>query len=163
MPPRVGDGVFGSADGGATWTLLSTGLGDTHIGALALDPRHPATLYAATESHGLYRSMDAGRSWRRVGGGPIRRARRVNVLAVDPATSRLYAANGPGAWGNGDWGLWRSGDGGHTWSALMPSVLHAVISGIAIDATGTYLDAGTYGLGVVRIPLRAGPAPRCRS
>jgi hypothetical protein len=45
----------------------------------------------------------------------------------------------------------------------MPNILHAVVSGIAIDATGTYLDAATHGLGVVRIPLRSGPAPRCRS
>ena len=86
----------------------------------------------------------------------------MNALAVDTATSRLYAANGAGAFGNGDWGLWRSGDGGRTWSSVMPKVLHAVVSGMAIDASGTYLDAATYGLGVVRIPLCAGPAPLCR-
>jgi photosystem II stability/assembly factor-like uncharacterized protein len=162
VPPRVGDGVFASADGGATWAALNAGLGDTHIGALALDPRHPARLYAATENHGLYRSTDAGRSWRRVGRGPIPGQRRVNVLAVNPATSDLYAANGVGALGNGDWGLWRSADGGRSWSPVSPNHLHAVVSGISIDATGTYLDAATYGLGVVRIPLRSGPAPRCR-
>jgi photosystem II stability/assembly factor-like uncharacterized protein len=161
LPPRVGDGVFASADGGATWTPVNAGLGDTHVGALALDPRHPATLYASTESHGLYRSADAGRTWRRVGRGPIRGERRVNVLAVDPVTSRLYAANGQEAYGNGDWGLWRSGNGGRSWSPVLPDVVHAVVRGIAIDATGTYLDAATDGLGVIRIPLRSG-APRCR-
>ena len=159
---RVGDGVFASADDGVTWTGLSAGLGDTHVGALALDPRHPATLYAATETHGLYRSTDAGRNWRRAGAGPVPGERRVNVLAVDPATSRLYAATGRGALGGGDWGLWRSGDGGRRWSSVLPNLLHAVVGGIAIDATGTYLDAATYGLGVVRIPMRSGAGPQCR-
>jgi photosystem II stability/assembly factor-like uncharacterized protein len=163
VAPRVGDGVFGSVDGGMSWTPLNTGLGDTHVGALALDPRHPATLFTATESHGLYRSTDAGNRWRRVGRGPLRGPRRVNVLAVDPTSSRLYAANGPGAFGNGDPGLWGSGDGGRTWSLVASRILRAIVGGIAIDATGTYLDAATHGLGVVRIPLRAGPAPRCRS
>ena len=162
MPPRVGDGVFVSADGGTTWTALNAGLGDTHIGALALDPRHPTRLYAASESHGIYRSTDAGLSWQQVGRGPVSGERRVNALVVDPATSALYAANGVGAFGNGDWGLWRSVDRGSSWSAVAPTYLHAVVSGISIDATGTFLDAATYGLGVVRIRLRSGPAPRCR-
>ncbi len=86
--PREGDGVYASADGGATWSPVSEGLGDRHILALALDPRRPATLYAATESHGIYRSTDDGRSWQRP--GPTSRA--VSGLAVDPRTSWLYAA-----------------------------------------------------------------------
>jgi hypothetical protein len=86
----------------------------------------------------------------------------VNVLAVDPATSALHAANGTGAFGNGDWGLWRSADRGREWSPVLPNVLHAVVVGVAIDASGTDLDAATRGLGVIRIPLRAGSAPRCR-
>jgi hypothetical protein len=69
------------------------------------------------------------------------RRRSINVLAVDPATSRLYSG------GNGDWGLWRRGDGGRSWVPVLPNVLHAEVGGIAIDATGTYLDAATYGLG----------------
>ena len=68
---RVGDGVFGSVDGDATWTPLSAGLGDTHIGALALDPATrprstPPSRVTPLPQHGCRRS------WRRVGVGAIR-------------------------------------------------------------------------------------------
>ena len=157
--PREGDGVYASADGGATWSPVSEGLGDRHILALALDPRRPATLYAATESHGMYRSANAGRSWRRA--GPISPA--VSGLAVDPRTSWLYAA--ARNLGDDRSGVFRSGDGGRSWTRVAASVIHPGLGVVAVtvDATGAYLDAATQGLGVVRIPLRSGPAPRCRS
>jgi photosystem II stability/assembly factor-like uncharacterized protein len=156
--PRVGDGVYVSSDDGETWTLRSTGLADRHVGALAADPRRRSVLYAATEGGGVHRSLDGGRSWRRRGPGPRVAARRspiaVSALAVDPATGALYAATSSG--------LWRSADGARSWAPLARSLVTSAVSGLSVDAAGAYLDAATYGLGVVRVPLRAGPAPRCR-
>ena len=42
-------GVFKSVDGGATWSKANSGIAGTNIRALAIDPVHPQTLYAATE------------------------------------------------------------------------------------------------------------------
>jgi photosystem II stability/assembly factor-like uncharacterized protein len=48
-----GDGIFKSANAGATWTAIDSGLLGTHISALAIDPHDTSTLYASTAS-GVY-------------------------------------------------------------------------------------------------------------
>jgi photosystem II stability/assembly factor-like uncharacterized protein len=102
-----GGGVLESADGGASWQRVSTGLpritskGTTVTGkvvsvtetvvvtALAVDPAKPTTLYAATGERGIFRSTDAGASWRPFNSGlPVLDVR---SLAVDAAGRILYA------------------------------------------------------------------------
>ena len=41
-------GVFKSTNGGGNWSAVNTGLTDTYVNALAIDPATPATLYAGT-------------------------------------------------------------------------------------------------------------------
>lgn len=55
-------GVFKSTDGGANWTLSSSGLTRSFVGSLAIDPANPSTLYAGTAA-GVFKSIDAGGSW----------------------------------------------------------------------------------------------------
>ncbi len=68
-----GNGVYKSADAGATWTRI--GLEDTrHIGRVLVDPHDPNTVYVAALGHaygpnadrGVYRSTDGGKSWKKV-------------------------------------------------------------------------------------------------
>jgi photosystem II stability/assembly factor-like uncharacterized protein len=82
-----------STDGGASWTELALpGLGGTFTG-LAVDPRHPAILYAgASENSGndfppchLARSRNGGRSW-----SCLATEVSVRAIAVEPATSTPY-------------------------------------------------------------------------
>jgi len=56
-------GVWKSADGGNSWQAHNAGLATLNIRALAMDPNNPQSLYAGTNGSGLYRSMDAGRTW----------------------------------------------------------------------------------------------------
>jgi photosystem II stability/assembly factor-like uncharacterized protein len=161
-PPRLGDGIYGSTDGGSTWTSLNQGLGDAHIAALALDPRRAATLYAATESHGIYRTTDGGGHWKPTGSRKIHFGLgqpAVTVLAVDPIDGTLFADSG--AYAPQPW-IWRSGDGGGSWSPVAPNILHTGVAAMTIDGSGTVLDVATLGLGVVRIPLRRRASPSCR-
>jgi photosystem II stability/assembly factor-like uncharacterized protein len=125
-----GNGVYRSADGGATWT--SVGLADTRqIGRILVDPRDANLVFVAALGHaygpnaerGVFRSRDGGRSWARVlwkneDTGAI-------DLAFDPGNPKtIFAAlwqtrrppwnvyppsNGPGS------GLYRSDDSGETW------------------------------------------------
>ncbi len=57
-----GIGVFKTTDGGATWAAVSTGLTNTAIRVLAIEPGHPETLFAGTNS-GLFKTVDGGRHW----------------------------------------------------------------------------------------------------
>ncbi|MEZ5333524.1 MAG: hypothetical protein R2991_16165 [Thermoanaerobaculia bacterium] len=99
-------GVFKTRDGGATWRhVLDLG---PRIGVvdLALDPDDPDTLYAAAyekvrlpwhfeaggPGSGVYKSVDGGESWRRLGGGlPGGRIGRIG-LAIFPGDPRLLYA-----------------------------------------------------------------------
>jgi photosystem II stability/assembly factor-like uncharacterized protein len=49
-----GGGVFKSTDGGNTWGVISTGLTDLTVNALAIDPKAPSTIYAATTRDGVF-------------------------------------------------------------------------------------------------------------
>jgi photosystem II stability/assembly factor-like uncharacterized protein len=72
-----GSGLYKTADGGETWTRLTSGLPDTELGriGLAVAPSRPSTVYALVEARGeeprkpataLYRSDDSGAAWMRV-------------------------------------------------------------------------------------------------
>jgi uncharacterized protein (TIGR03437 family) len=78
-------GVFKSLDGGATWTKANAGVTGTYIQALAIDPVHPQTLYAATGSafggsaSSVYKTSNGASSWTLVDSAPSG----VSTLAID--------------------------------------------------------------------------------
>ncbi len=128
-----GDGMYKSADAGRTWTKI--GLADSQqIGKIIVDPHDASTLFVAALGHpygpnaerGVFRSRDGGATWQRVLGNDD--ATGAIDLAFEPGNARtIYAAlwqtrrtpwniyppaNGPGS------GLYKSTDGGDTWTAL---------------------------------------------
>jgi photosystem II stability/assembly factor-like uncharacterized protein len=129
-----GGGVWKTFDGGSTWAPLTDDQAALDISAITLDPAHPDTVYAATgfyyQTPGLLRSLDGGRSWTSL---PIpdtfpasRRTAPIGSIAVSPANSNIVLAalgyNGNGAsYLNGNAGVYRSVDGGQTWSAALPA------------------------------------------
>src|SRR5258706_2030044 len=98
-------GVFRTDDGGTTFTPLFDGQTALSIGALAVDPISPNTVYVGTgedngggysyDGEGVFRSADAGATWRPLGLAEVRRIGRVAVDPADP--KRLFVAPG------GDW------------------------------------------------------------
>jgi photosystem II stability/assembly factor-like uncharacterized protein len=137
-----GNGVYKSIDGGKSWKNL--GLKDTrHIGAVIVDPKNPniafvAALghaYGTNEERGLYRTTDGGSTWQRV----LYKDNKTGAIDVvfDPNnSSTLFASlwevyrtpwslnsGGPGS------GLYKSTDGGTTWTRLEGHGLPAGIMG----------------------------------
>jgi photosystem II stability/assembly factor-like uncharacterized protein len=126
-----GEGLWKSTDAGKTWK--HAGLADSrHIPRVRIHPKDPELVYAAVLGHlfgpnemrGVYRSRDGGAHWQRV----LHVGDKAGAvdLAMDPTNPRvLYAAlwevrrtpyslesGGPGS------GIWKSTDGGDTWSEL---------------------------------------------
>lgn len=125
------DGVFVSIDRGLTWTAWNFGLVDHHIYALAAAPGFATdrAVLAGTES-GIFRSHNAGRSWRETA-FPMDAAP-VLSLAAAPETGLLYA-------GTENSGLFVSHDSGMTWRQIEHKLMDAPINAIRASAQAVCL------------------------
>ncbi len=109
----AGSGVWKTVDGGQVWTCVSDDIRLTGIGAVAVAPSHPDTVYvgaSAGPTAGLYRSIDAGAHWDRV----ALEGHAVVSIAIDPHNPDIVMAAA------GDSGVVRTADGGKTWKSVLP-------------------------------------------
>ncbi|HEX8814042.1 MAG TPA: hypothetical protein VF753_00930 [Terriglobales bacterium] len=129
--PNDQRGVYKSTDGGVHWTKALDAGNDIGVADLAICTNNPDLLFATTwHTHrpvwstyapidgpgsGLYRSLDAGKTWSRLNGNglPADDWGRSGV-AVSPDGKRVYALISAKAHG----GLYRSNDGGDTWTLM---------------------------------------------
>ncbi len=115
-------GIFRSSDSGSTWTAVSgipAGVGTE----ILVDPSTPATVYAAqgnirgSSNNGLYKSTDGGNTFAKLSGFPSANLGRISVALAPSQTSTLYAA----IQNSSNFlllGVFKSTDGGTTWSQL---------------------------------------------
>jgi photosystem II stability/assembly factor-like uncharacterized protein len=87
---------------------VETGLEGRGARCLALDPKHPDTLYVGTSDEGIFKSEDVGGTWEKLSG--IEHPR-VTAVAVSPTDGAVYAGTEPSA-------LFVSRDGGESWREL---------------------------------------------
>ncbi len=141
-----GDGVYKSIDGGKTYTNMGL-RSSRHINRIVIDPRDNDIVFvAATGSlwgpggeRGVFKTTDGGRTWKQV--LKVDEDTGANDLVMDPVNNQiLYASTyqrrrtaccmnggGPGS------GLWKSTDGGETWTRLKTGVPEGPLGRIALD------------------------------
>ena len=132
MAPNNG-GVWKTTDFGRTWSPIFDDQPTGSIGAIAVAPSNPNTIYVGSGEglrrpdlsvgDGIYKSTDAGRTWQHLGqrDGALRDAQQIASIVVDPKDpNRLFvAAQGHPYGPNPERGIFRSLDGGQTFQKVL--------------------------------------------
>jgi len=121
-------GVWKSQDGGTSFKPVFDREPVQSIGAIALDPSNPKTVWVGTGESwtrnsvsigdGIYKSTDGGETWTHMG---LENSERISDIVVDPKDSKIVYACVPGKlWSDSaDRGLYKTMDGGATWSLIL--------------------------------------------
>ena len=142
-------GVWKTTNGGTTWTPVFDDVHIASVGAVAVAPSDPKIVYVGTGNQtgwsfsvgkGAFKSTDAGKTWTNIG---LSTSQYIGGIVVDPRNADivLVAAIGPRAAGRGgagraaaaanpanattdtaaERGVYRSADGGRSWTRVLPS------------------------------------------
>ena len=124
----TGGGVFKTTDGGINWQPMTDKHFGGTIGAIAVDPKNPdivwvgggETCIRGNTSHGegVWVTRDGGRTWTSAG---LKETEHISSVDVDPRDSDVVyvSALGPVFTTNGHRGLYKTTDGGKTWSKIL--------------------------------------------
>jgi len=125
----TGGGVWKSEDGGLNWRPVSDGFFKTgSVGAIAVSEYDPNIVYVGmgeapirgnvSHGDGMYKSLDAGKTWKRIGLEDTSQISRVRIHPRNPDIVYVAALGhvyGP----NEQRGVFRSQDGGETWEKIL--------------------------------------------
>ncbi|HEX3254036.1 MAG TPA: hypothetical protein VHS05_31665 [Pyrinomonadaceae bacterium] len=124
----VGGGVWRSLNSGRTWTPIFDSTDVASIGAIGIAPSNPDVIYVGTGEadmrdsiafgNGVYKSTDAGKTWKHLG---LETTKQIGRIIVDPKNPNtvFVAALGNAYAPNSDRGVYRSRDGGATWQKVL--------------------------------------------
>ncbi len=124
----TGGGVWRTKDGGQTWVNISDGFFGGSIGAIAVSEYDPNVIYVGggevtvrgnvSYGYGMWRSTDAGKTWKHIGLENSKHIPRIRIHPKDP--DLVYAAVLGDLYKPGmDRGIYRSKDGGETWEKVL--------------------------------------------
>jgi len=125
---HVNGGVWKTVDAGRVWRPVFDGQPVASVGALAVAPSAPDTVYVGSgEStprdstgygNGVYKSTDGGRTWTHLG---LEATQHIGKIAVDPRNADVVfvAAMGSLYASNPERGVFRSRDGGRSWQKVL--------------------------------------------
>ncbi len=142
----TGGGIWKTEDAGYSWKNISDGFFKVgSIGDIAISESDPNIIYVGTGEHavrgvmtsygdGVYKSTDAGRTWKNIG---LEKTRHIADVIIDPKNPEVVfvgaqgQVHGPSA----DRGVYKSTDGGATWKKTLYVDENTGISSLSMDMT----------------------------
>ncbi len=124
-------GVWKSVNGGTTFKPVFDKQTSQSIGAIAIDPQAPKTIWVGTGEawtrnsvsigDGIYKSTDGGENWTNVG---LKNSERISKILIDPKDGNTVYVCVPGKlWSDSeDRGVYKTTDGGQSWKNILKGV-----------------------------------------
>ncbi len=150
----VNGGIWKTTDAGVVWTPVFDKQAIGAIGAIAVAPSDPKTIYAGTgesdirsdlsSGNGVYKSSDGGVTWLHIG---LEDTRQISRIVVDPQNANVVYVGALGhAYGpNEERGVYKSVDGGAHWARVLEQGAEIGVSDLAIcSGNPQVLFAGTW-------------------
>jgi photosystem II stability/assembly factor-like uncharacterized protein len=139
----VGGGLWKTTDGGTVWTPVTDGqIHSSSVGAVAVAESNADIVYIGMgeaclrgnimQGDGVYKSIDAGKTWTHMGLADTQVIARVRVHPTNPDLVYVAAFGHP-AGPNDERGIFRSKDGGKTWGRVLFRNSHTGAIDLAID------------------------------
>ncbi|MFW5820508.1 MAG: WD40/YVTN/BNR-like repeat-containing protein, partial [Bacteroidota bacterium] len=135
-------GVWKTLNAGVTWESIFDGQGSYSIGCLTIDPNNPHTIWVGTGENvggrhvgygdGIYKSEDGGATWKNMG---LKKSEHISDIIVHPKNPDIIwvAAQGPLWSPGGERGVFKTTDGGETWTKLLGDDEYTGATEILID------------------------------
>lgn len=135
-------GVWKTDNAGVTWESIFDGQDSYSIGCVTIDPNNPNIVWVGTGENvggrhvgfgdGIYRSPDGGRTWKNMG---LKTSEHLSKIIVHPENSDIVwvAAQGPLWSKGGERGLYKTTDGGKSWTKTLGDEEWTGVTDIAID------------------------------
>ncbi|MCZ7555024.1 MAG: glycosyl hydrolase [Bacteroidia bacterium] len=135
-------GVWKTTNDGITFEPIFDDKSSYSIGCVTLDPNNPHVVWVGTGENnsqrsvawgdGVYRSSDGGKSWKHMG---LKTSEHIAKILIDPTDSRIvYVASQGPLWGpGGERGLYKSTDGGTSWSAVLTISENTGVTDVVMD------------------------------
>ena len=135
-------GVWKTTNNGTTWEPVFDKEGVSTIGDIAIAPSDPSVVWVGTGEpnnrqssswgDGIYKSLDAGKTWKKMGLGATHHIGRIVIHPTNPEV--VYVAAQGHLWGpNPERGVYKSSDGGKTWSQVLKINDDTGVTDIAMD------------------------------
>ena len=135
-------GLWKTTNHGLTFAPIFDDAISYSLGCVTIDPKNSDVIWLGTGENeaqraigwgdGLYKSTDAGKTWKSVG---LRNSEHIAKILVDPRDSNVVyvASQGPLFSPGGDRGLYKTTDGGETWKPILQITENTGITDIAMD------------------------------
>ena len=137
-------GLWKSESGGVKWEPIFENEATASIGAVAIQQSNPSVIWAGTGEgnprnslnggYGIYRSLDGGHSWDLMG---LEKTRHIHRILIDPNNPNIVYVGAIGSpWGaHKERGVFKTVDGGKTWSKILFSNNNTGVGDMVMDPT----------------------------